>query len=306
MADPNWFFVINPVSGNGKGLAVWSEVHKKLIAEKMSFSFAISEFHKHTIQLVQEQHFNGCCHFIGIGGDGTLNEIVNGIMSSANSAGENTLGLIPVGTGNDWVKSQEESLSADTIVTKLKQNNSRAHNVGKVEMNRGKAPHYFMNIAGAGIDGAIVSELEVQSQKGKAVQWVYFKSLIKTLFRYNTPNLEVKVDSKFIYAGGAFLAAASLGKYFGSGMLLSPNAKFDFETLDFTLAKKDKLFRVFPQLHKLFNGKIESASFVEKHTGKRLELSSKEILQVQADGEFVGEAKSLSFTISPMGVKVLV
>jgi diacylglycerol kinase (ATP) len=306
MTNTHWFFVINPVSGNRKGLALWKIVKEKLEYAKVDFSFAVSDFHKHTVQLVQEKQASGCRHFIGIGGDGTLNEMVNGIMNSSITEGEITLGLIPVGTGNDWVKSQEEPLSADTIVAKLKQNRSRLHNVGKVEMSSEQAPYYFMNIAGAGIDGAIVNTLEVQNKKGKAGQWVYVKSLVKTLFTYKTPIVKIEVDSEPLYDGRSFLVAASLGKYFGSGMFLSPKADFNSGTLNFTLAKKDKLYRVFPQLHKLFNGKIETASFVEKRNGKHLSISSIELLQVQADGELVGETKTLSFSISPVGIKVLV
>ena len=275
MANPHWFFVINPVSGNKKGLTVWSSVKEKLEIAGIDFSFAISEFHKHTIQLVHEKHASGCRHFIGIGGDGTLNEMVNGLMVS-NKAQEykSTIGLIPVGTGNDWVKSQAELFTVDSIVSKLRQNQTRIQNIGKVALGDGHS-QYFLNIAGAGIDGAIVNELEAQNTKGRAGQWVYIKSLIKTLFTYKTPVVQIDLDSDSFYFGEAFIVAASLGKFFGSGMLLSPNAKMASDTLEFTLAKKDKLFRVFPQLHKLFNGRIEMAGdFEDLNSGDKVDPGS--------------------------------
>lgn len=306
MSNTLWYFIINPVSGNGKGLEVWSEVRKQLEAEEVNFSFGISEYHKHTIQLITDKHKEGVRHFIGIGGDGTLNEMVNGIMNAQVPAQDlSTLALIPVGTGNDWVKSQKVIFTADSLVSKLQEQKTQPHNVGKVNAGEG-ITHYFMNIAGAGIDGAIVKELEAQNKKGKAGQWVYIKSLIKTLFTYRTPVIEVGLDSDFFYFGEAFIVAASLGKFFGSGMLLSPNAEMDSNTLEFTLAKKDKLIRVFPQLHKLFNGRIEMASFIEKQKGKRLEITSKQPLSVQADGEFVGESQNISFSLNAMSIKVLV
>ena len=307
MLNPHWYFIINPVSGNSKGLEVWSKVHKQLKAENVNFSFGISEFHKHAIQLVKEKHQAGVRHFIGIGGDGTLNEMVNGIMQAQASTQDlSTLGLFPVGTGNDWVKSQAEKLTPENLMPKLRSNHSIFHDVGLVHLKEGKTSQYFMNIAGGGIDAAIVNELETQNKKGRAGQWVYIKSLIKTLFTYKTPTVEISLDSELFYSGEAFITAASLGKYFGNGMLLSPKAEMDSDTLEFTLAKKDRLLRVFPQLHKLFNGKIETAIFIEKQKGKHLEITSKQPLSVQADGEFIGESQNISFSLSSMRVKILV
>ncbi len=306
MSNAIWYFIINPVSGNGKGLEVWSEVRKQLEAEEVNFSFGISEYHKHTIQLITDKHKEGVRHFIGIGGDGTLNEIVNGIMDAQVPTQDlSTLALIPVGTGNDWVKSQKVIFTANSLVSKLQEQKTQPHNVGRVNTGEG-ITHYFMNIAGAGIDGAIVKELEAQNKKGKAGQWVYIKSLIKTLFSYKTTALNIEVDAKPLYAGGAFIVAASIGKYFGSGMLLSPKAEVNSDTLDFTLAKKDKLYRIFPQLHKLFNGKIASATFVEKGIGDKASITTDRLVSVQADGELVGETKRLSFELIPKGIKVLV
>jgi diacylglycerol kinase family enzyme len=89
-------------------------------------------------------------------------------------------------------------------------------------------------------------------------------------------------------------------------MHLSPNASSQGESLDFTIVRKDNLFSIFTQLHKLFNGKIASATFVEKVSGRELSFRAESPLCVQADGEFVGETKNLSFSISPVRVKVLV
>jgi len=307
MVSPHWYFVINPVSGNGEGVKVWKQIQGMLDAENWHYSFGISEFHKHSIQLVTEKYKEGIRHFIGIGGDGTLNEMVNAIMNSPQGEAQSpcVIGLLSVGTGNDWVKSQTEKLTVENLIAKLKTEQSIFHNVGAVNVGETKNPFYFMNIAGAGIDGFVVNELEKSSESGKPGKLVYLQSLLKALFRFKAPSTKVTIDEEPSYSGQALLMAASIGAYFGDGMHLSPNANAQDKSLDFTIVRKDNLFSIFTQLHKLFNGKIASATFVEKASGRELSFKAKSPLCVQADGELVGESNVVSFSFVHNAIKVL-
>lgn len=306
MSAVSWYFIVNPISGNGKGLSVWEQLEPSLITNDVKYTFGVSNYHKHTVKLIQEQFTKGLRNFIAIGGDGTLNELVNGLMfeQDLTNISRCTIGLISIGTGNDWAKSQTNNLTVENIVSKLVRNQTVNHHLGLVHLKELDKPHYFINIAGAGIDGAICKKLE--SIEGKPGKLIYLKQLLKTLFTYTSPELKSSIDTIQWQDDKAFLVSASLGKFFGGGMLISPEVNANRNEMGFTFVKKDRLYVVFSQLFKLFNGKIGTVSFVEKKRGLQLKFNSDTPVFVQADGELVGETTNATFTFVADAIQVLV
>jgi diacylglycerol kinase family enzyme len=104
-ANEKWLVILNPHAGSGRGKKDQSEIEKYLHRSEINFELKISEFPKHTIALTIEAIENGYRKLIVAGGDGTLNEAVNGIFIQTICPPEQiTIGVIPVGTGNDWIK----------------------------------------------------------------------------------------------------------------------------------------------------------------------------------------------------------
>ena len=303
-----WYFVINPVSGSGKGLALWERVHRLLDAANIDYSFGISEYHQHSIELVTQKHQEGIRNFIGIGGDGTLNEMVNAIMNSKKEDGDSksTISQLSVGTGNDWVKNFKEQPTEFNLIERLNERKTLPHDIGIVESLSPKLKQYFINVAGAGLDGMVVHELERLSVSGKKSKLAYVQSMLKSLTQFNAPESQLIVGKSLVFSGRSLLVSASKGQYFGGGMHISPKALLSTGKLDITLVKKESNLVVFPQLYKLFNGKIERASFVEKFTDSKVEFTTSFPIPIQADGEFVGESKHISFSVIKHAVLVLV
>lgn len=300
-----WYFVINPISGNGKGLETWEEIKILLEESNIEFDFNISEYHKHTIKLISDKHTSGYRKFIGIGGDGTINEVINGVFLSENNDDLSTISLIPVGTGNDWVKNHNAPLSANNIISKITNNQTYPHDVGVIDTPNITTNHFFINVAGAGIDGCVVSELEKSTAKGEKGKLAYIRSLITALLHYKSPEATLSVNNQKVYTGETLVVAAAKGQYFGSGMHISPLSVPDNGTLDITLVKNDSKWVIFTQIHKLFTGAIADVSFVEKMIGKHLELHSNHPMPIQADGEFVDESDCFSISLIKHGVLVL-
>ncbi len=301
----SWLFVVNPVAGGGKGLAFWDEVQKRLNKSQITFEHVVSGYHKHAIELVAEKYNQGVRHFMGIGGDGTLNEMVNGIFKADtfNPEAKCVIGLLPVGTGNDWVRGATDPLNIENIIARLDDSDSMAYDVGLVKLNQQK--HYFLNVAGAGLDGQVVKEIEQLGADGKKGKVVYLKGLISALFNYTAPNFRAEVDGELLFSEKALLVAASKGAYFGGGMHISPDVLPDNGALEFTLIKKVPTWRILRELPKLFNGRIAQVPFVIKKTGKSIYVESQSPLNVQADGEYLGEAASFSVEILPAAIHVL-
>ncbi len=303
----HWHFIINPVSGKGKGLELWHKVQSLLDSHKLSYSFNISNYHKHTVKLVAEKHALGLRNFIGIGGDGTINEMINAIFNTQKNGIDDlsTLSLLPVGTGNDWVKNHDEILMVENLIARLKVKDAQLYDVGIVKLMNPTIWHYFLNVAGAGLDGKVVQELYKQGGSGRKGKLDYLLSLVKSLFNFVAPESVVSVEGKNIFSGKLLLVAAAKGQFLGGGMHLSPEALPNNGIFDITIVKQEALLKVFSQLYKLFNGKIATASFVEKHKGKILKVEFSEPTPVQADGEFIGEAKAIEFAVLENGVWVL-
>jgi YegS/Rv2252/BmrU family lipid kinase len=305
--NAQWFFVINPVSGKGKGLKAWQQIKPLLDANGINYAFAISAYHKHTIALVAEKYQTGTRHFLGIGGDGTLNELLNGILRTAGNSFANdcTFGLLPVGTGNDWVRSQPEKLTTGNIIQKLKNEKATLYDVGVVASESFAEKHYFLNVAGAGLDGSVVQEIERLAASGSKGKVAYVRGLIQALFTFNAPISLVHSGQTELFHGVALVITAAKGQYFGGGMHISPYALPANGLLDITIVEKTLKRKIFPQLPKLFSGKLDSVSFVLKNQNRELEIIADAALPVQADGEFVGEAKSISFSVLPKAIKGL-
>lgn len=305
--ENHWYFVVNPVSGRGTGLKLWKRIQVLLDTSHIEYSFGISKYHQHTIELVRQKHHDGIRNFIGIGGDGTLNEIVNAILNSENIAtSKSTISQLSVGTGNDWVKNFEEELTEFNLIKRLKNKKTITHDIGIVESSKPVLKQYFINVAGAGIDGRVVHELEKLSVSGKKSKLAYVQSMLKSLTRFEAPFATIKIDNQQIFEGRTLLLTGSKGQFFGGGMHISPKAKPNSGKLDITLVKKESNLVVFPQLYKLFNSKIESATFVEKFMNTRAEFTSEFAIPIQADGEFVGESTNISLSILPKAIYVLI
>ena len=305
--NAHWFFIINPISGKGQGNGVWHKLKPLLTSSDIPFSFAVSEYHRHTLTLVAEKYAQGVRHFIGLGGDGTLNEMVNGVLSAPHylPEAECVFGLLPVGTGNDWIKSRPEKLTVDNILEKLKNPQVLPHDVGVLTSDSFSRKSYFINVAGAGLDGRVSQELEKLSAKSAKAKAAYLRGLLKALFTFHAPNCTVRVGHNEIFNGRALVVTAAKGQFFGNGMHISPNALPANGLFDFTIVQKVPNWKIFPQLPKLFSGKLDSASFVQKREGQALEIHSEFAMPVQADGEFVGEAKAVSFQVLAEAIQVL-
>ena len=302
-----WFFIINPVSGKGDGLRIWKQINKQLAASSIRFEHAVSDYHQHALKLVDEKYRAGYRNFIGIGGDGTLNEMVNAVFhaSSGKPAPGCVFGLVPVGTGNDWVRSQNITVTADNLVDKLRQHVTKKHDVGVIYSSQLVKPYYFLNVAGAGLDGSVVKEIARKAARGQKGKLAYLTGLLRALFNYTAPEVEVKQADVSIFKGFPLVITAAKGRYFGGGMQISPNAKQDDGFLDCTVVEKVAKRKIFPQLHKLFNGQINTVSFVQKVSAQEITVQSENPLTVQADGEFVGEASEIKFALAAQEINVL-
>ena len=230
-----WFVIINPTSGNGSGKKKWPKIKGLLKTYGFSIQFAFTEFDKHSGQIVKTAIEKGFINIISVGGDGTLHNIVNGIMQQRKTPSTNiTVGVIPIGTGNDWIKTHNIPMNTEKAIQLIKKGSTKLQDVGEIEFaNQDKEPVYFINLAGVGFDGHVVSNIEKYKHFGVIS---YLIGALLGLMSFKNFRSKVLFNSKEI-SGKTLMVLIGLCKYSGGGMQLtkSPNP-FD-GLFDISIAK---------------------------------------------------------------------
>lgn len=219
--------IANPASANGNTGLRWSGVEARLRSEGLTFDVRLTEAPGHAEQLAREAAQAGIDTVICAGGDGTLNEIVNGLMA-ADHAARPALGLIPSGTGTDFARGLGFPNDLDGIVATLKRNHRTAIDVGVVSFVRANhaLARHFINIAGLGFDGDVSDEVNRRGKRGGSL--AYFINVFRVLARYQNKHARITLSepdgAERVLEGAYNLVAVCNGRYFGGGMLVSPNS----------------------------------------------------------------------------------
>jgi YegS/Rv2252/BmrU family lipid kinase len=187
---------------------------------------------------------------IAVGGDGTVNEVLNGLMNSAVDLP--ILGVLPNGTGNDFVRGSDLNLDAASFINSLKERNVKAIDVAKVTSSKGT--RHFINIADVGFGGKVVQVLDKQRRfiGGKAS---YALAIVRAFLGYKRPELQIITDD-YNYTGSVLMVAICNGRIFGDGLTINPFAKMDDGKLNITLLGKVTLFDYVKNLGNLKSGKV--------------------------------------------------
>lgn len=287
-------FIINPIAGKGKAITFKDKIHELFKDSDEPYEIIVTEECGQAINKVRDIVEKEDCRIYSIGGDGTLNEVLNGMVGSNSS-----LAIIPAGSGNDFARILYGNLNDDDILEKLINGEEKVIDVAKVN------DRYFLNIASVGFDACVVSNArEYKKYKFVTGPMAYGISLIKTLFTFKHMNLEFEIDNEHINSD-MYLIAVANGKCYGGGIKIAPNAKIDDGLLDIYAIKKPKLYRLVRFLPKVISGK--DVSDIEEITYKKLKnmrIKSEKEISVNIDGEILA-LKDINFEIVNDAIKVV-
>jgi YegS/Rv2252/BmrU family lipid kinase len=288
-----WFVVLNPHAGSGRGKKDQDLLIHLLTKKGFYFKLAVSEFPKHTIQLTIQAIEKGYRNLIVAGGDGTLNEVVNGIFSQAIcSPAEITVGVIPVGTGNDWIKTFGVPNHYKEAIKILSKGETILQDIGRITFSENSQTKtcYFANMAGFGFDAMVAKKTNQMKDKGKKGISLYLQALGVSFFKYKTFRINVILDDQEIN-DLIFLASIGIGKFNGGGMMLAPDAIPNNGLFQVTIIRKVGLFGVLRNLSGLYSGTFVKDPRVSIHQARRVSISSEKNISGEADGEILGDNK---------------
>ncbi|MDY6894284.1 MAG: diacylglycerol kinase family lipid kinase [Thermotogota bacterium] len=307
MEEDKLMFIINPVAGGGKALKVWTKnIYPILEKKKISFDYLFTQKPYDGFNLAMEGIKKGYKKLVSVGGDGTVNEIVNAIMSQdIIDPIEISVGSIGSGSGNDWGKSIGIPANYEEAVSNLRKDNFILQDVGKVGyiQTSVEKTRYFVNVAGMGFDAEVTYKAN-KSKKRLFGKLSYSLNLLSTLISFKDLYVEIKIDGEKVYANQALTLNVGICRYSGGGMMFTPKAKYDDGLFDVTVVDKISVGTILVNLRKIYDGSFVNHEAVKTFRGKSVEITSKEKLYLETDGESLGHSP-LYFEIFPQRLKVL-
>lgn len=233
-----WMMIGNPVSASATTGNAWSKSVKKLQAAGLEVEVSATMHKAHAIQLAQEAAAKGFRKFIAAGGDGTVHEVLTGLLRYAESGNASmadfTFAVLPYGTGNDWIRSagipEDVEKAADAII---------AGKTGKEDVVRMTMPQgvfAMANIGGIGVDAAICANTNALKEKGRKGDFLYTMVAPYSTLARKRHQVEITLDGEVAYKGKLFTATLGNGTYRGSGLIqTAQDTKWDDGLLDITL-----------------------------------------------------------------------
>jgi YegS/Rv2252/BmrU family lipid kinase len=302
----DWLVIINPNAGRRKGERDWDQIRALLIHHNFDFQVVFTEQPRHAIQIARQYIEAGFLKIIVVGGDGTLNEVINGLfLQSKYPTTAITLGMITVGTGNDWGRMLKIPLNYEQAIITIKECRTFVQDAGMVRYQIGgdKEDRYFVNIAGLGFDAIVTKKANRLKERGRGGPFLYFANIFSSLLRYRYVNAWINIDGHNI-KNQIFSMNIGIGKYNGGGMMQVPGAIADDGLFDLTVIKRISKPDVILSLRKLYNGSIVRHPKVDTYTGKSITIDSDTKIHLETDGESLGHTP-LEFQIIPMSVQVI-
>ena len=288
-----WLIIVNPNAGARKGAKDWPKISHFFNESGISHICVLTEHRDHANRITIDFIEKGYRNIAVVGGDGTMNETVNGIfMQKTVPTGEITLGMIPVGTGNDWSRMFGIPFDYKGAIEILKKKKTFSQDVGKVQYFTKDIPQvrYFMNIAGMGYDALVAKKTNLLKEKGKGGPLSYFYFIFTGLFQFKFIEAVIEIDDQQVFKGEIFSMNVGICKYSGGGMIQVPFAIPDDGLLDITLIKKAPKWMVIRYANKLYDGTLVNLDFVNTFTGKNVRIRATGKLYLEADGESLGNS----------------
>lgn len=309
MKEQTWFTIVNPTGGNGKVKKQWPRIEEQLRTAGVRMQLAYTHSRGHATELAREAIQSGHRHILAVGGDGTNNETINGILQQkAVPPTEVCYALLPVGTGNDWIRTMGIPRNLVSWLDMLENGHTALQDVGIAEFSdeKGTSQRYFANVAGMSFDAYIAKFMD-DRRGGMGGRFAYYVALVRCLAKYKLPLTRIHAEG-FAVEDHCYTVNAGICRYSGGGMQLVPHAVPDDGLLALTVAKRVSKLGVLLATPYFYNGKIDRHPKIETHSARTIRveaLKEDHPVGLEVDGEFLGYTP-VSFSVVEKALKVLV
>jgi YegS/Rv2252/BmrU family lipid kinase len=281
--------IVNPIAGAGGTARKWPKIMGLLKSIGLSFEYDLTEAPGHAIELAKSAASNGYDLVVSVGGDGTINEIVNGLYHAGNIR-DVTLGIISTGAGADYIRTIGIHRHYTEAYQCLINSRKLVVDLGVVEyIDNGKvSKRLFVNFAGLGFDAEVVKATTLRF-KALGSTPSYLMGLLTTFLFYETEQVSLTLDGQ-LEERMVWTILMSNGKYGGGGMLVAPDADPTDGLLDVVVIGNLSKFDLLKSLPRIYRGTHLSHPKVTVKRAREIDIRPGQPMSLQIDGELLGKA----------------
>jgi diacylglycerol kinase (ATP) len=290
--------IVNPAAGRGRAGRDWLRLAAALRARGIAYDAFATRAAGEATELAA-RHGREAATLLAVGGDGTLHEVVNGLIGGGGCA---ALAVAPFGTGNDWARELGVPRAPDALAALIARRRTRRVDAGLIEYHDGgrRALRHFINVAGVGLDAFVVEHLARRGPRALA----YLRAAVAGLVRFRAPRLRVAAD-RLAVDGRMLVAFALLGRSCGGGLEFAPRARPDDGLLDVVTIESMSLPAALARLPRLYTGSILDDPRVHFEQCKAARIDAEPAARVEADGQLLGTTP-VSVRLVPRAAEFLV
>ncbi len=296
--------ILNPWSDRGRAAKLQDQIPLWARQVGGELSLVCTERPGHAKQLAREASVAGYDVVAAAGGDGTVHEVVNGLVQGGRAAA--ALGVIPIGSGNDFAFSQGIPTEPQQAVHRLFDGQRRAVDLARIEDEHGRFA-LFDNNLGIGFDAIVVIQTEAITRVHGFL--MYFLAVLRTIaLYYQTPHLKLDFDGERVAQKVLFLAMG-LGPRGGGGFFLTPDARHDDDHIDSCTVNPINRLTMLAMLAKAIKGTHVTSPHVTMRKNRRIVVQANQPLPIHIDGEVFAyprdNVRQITVTSLPQALQVI-
>jgi diacylglycerol kinase (ATP) len=300
--------IVNPHAAYGHAARVWPEIRRSMEHCGLEVNEYFTQGMMHATSIAVECIENGAATIVCVGGDGTFNEVVNGLMQSKVDTQQlPELALIPVGTGSDLARTLNIPKNTDEAIATIVKGVVQYCDIGKVMFRDPlhQWVRYFVNVFDMGLGGKVV-RIANRMPKNMGGFLTFLLSSLGALVTFRRMRLRIEVDGRFLDEGLMWIVGAANGQYFGGGMHMAPMACVNDGILEILYIKDTSIFKFIVRvLGKVYDGKHLEYENVHHVSGTRVHIMSEHPCLGEIDGE-EEKAHEVVVSIIPRAIKIRV
>ncbi|RFS22446.1 diacylglycerol kinase family lipid kinase [Chitinophaga silvatica] len=286
-------FIINRKAGTDREKKLGNAINKHFPADQYSVSIEYLAYLGHGTDLGREAVKNGVDTVVAVGGDGSINEIAQGLVGS-NTA----MAILPLGSGNGLARALKIPLNVDKALGLIATNKQRKIDVGYAN------EHLFLSNAGVGFDALVAEQFRHKTKRGLSG---YAKLVVNSFNSYNPSTYEIEIDGNSI-STQAFLLTVANGNQFGYEFKLAPKANVFDGHLDLCVVPPVGLLGLVPMSIFSLMGNIDKTRYLKHYVGKEITIRSNDLKYLQVDGDSVPLTTdgTVNIRIQPAALSIVV
>lgn len=288
------------VNGRGRSrLRFYKNFDRARTSLQGEFDVVTTSFSSHAENLAKEMAQSGYSHIIAVGGDGTLHEVVNGIIRSGQT--NVAVGLLPNGTANDYARTLGASFNMKHLLGAINEGHTTPVNLGSIRFADGQRK-VFMNIAEVGLGVDVVKRVN-GSGRWLGSDLTFATAILRSFMSYKNKPIQVKT-SDWSWEGKVNSFIIANGRYFGSGLCIAPNASPENSQFSIVIIGDVSIRDYLKYLPMLKKGELLTHPEVMYKEAQELEISSNEELGIEADGEYLGNGPA-TISLEPRSIRFI-